>query len=624
MHKVCKRLDLVFMRKNEAHLGNPLPLDSLPETQQFVNKEKTEFLKPGNTCNSKKQAPYVGNNSSTSSQVYLLQSGGTVARSCSESIENQIFLWAMATSRKQMYGGRRGAKFESEQCECLKRFVALPPDVNISGVFNSSKRIKCDQKLTMTDDEVMDLMENPTKHMTVEIKGDLCLDKVHTPFHRCVDRSSRRECNKATNLAFDFFFTPGFLKTMRQRVQKNLYIARPQLMFRQGRLRVAFHVDKDAGSNVEYALGLIRSIKSQVHEADIIVFCDGESKIVDEYDYKQLANAGATLQVGVPTDIAWAHMVDAHIFVMSQSPFSSVPALLNEGIVVYPPQKQRMKPLKHWVLSKDLPLVMAQIGECGTLDRLPGLKDVEGPTAVPTVAPTNMPTVGAVRPTPVPTHVPTATMSYCCVCSDGSLKEAEVVILRKKGSKPHSHTSWLPDPSQYVHRCNNLAKIGCGMSVTIQGYGKCTGVAPTAVPTTAPTTGRPSVAPTAVPSTGTPTAIPTFVPTSPTMSPTATPSGVPTAIPTSKPSSDIAVTTDCCECDDGTLVSATIDDNLDASCPNQCSNLVQFKGDVVCEKHKAETKGTPRQIEKQLCVLLPCARGCPRSRAPSCNGSDGR
>lgn len=268
-----------------------------------------------------------------------------------------------------------------------------------------------------------------------------------------------------------------------------------------------------------------------------------------------------------------------------------------------------MKPLKHWVVAGDVPMIMVHVAECGTLHKLPGLSHAMGPTATPTAVPTDIPTMAVLPPSPVPTAVPTKATSHCCVCGDGSLVDSSAVILHP----------WLQKGKE-TRKCNIQ---GCGMAVTIHGYGKCSGNAPTRLPTAVPTSSTPTAAPTAAPSSDVPTAVPTKAPTLPTSSPTGAPSAAPTSLPTSRPSSNLAVTTDCCDCDDGTHVSATIDIDLNPSCPDECSKLIQFHGDVACEKRNSK-ESTPSHMQNQICILLPCATGCPRAQDPSCNSGSAK
>jgi hypothetical protein len=66
-----------------------------------------------------------------------------------------------------------------------------------------------------------------------------------------------------------------------------------------------------------------------------------------------------TLHLNTPTDLAWAHMIQAQLFVMAPSAFSLTPAYYNKGIVVYEPHRfLSEKRLGHWVTTDDLPALL--------------------------------------------------------------------------------------------------------------------------------------------------------------------------------------------------------------------------------------------------------------------------
>ena len=64
-------------------------------------------------------------------------------------------------------------------------------------------------------------------------------------------------------------------------------------------------------------------------------------------------------------DLCWAHMVEADLFVLSDSSFSFTPAYFSKGIIVWPGKTtEDVRPLGHWLLPKDLPVALAEIARC--------------------------------------------------------------------------------------------------------------------------------------------------------------------------------------------------------------------------------------------------------------------
>jgi hypothetical protein len=74
---------------------------------------------------------------------------------------------------------------------------------------------------------------------------------------------------------------------------------------------------------------------------------------------------GCVLHLDDPTDIVWAHMVQAQILVIAPSAFSLVPAYYNKGIVVYAKQKfQSARRLGHWVTAAELIVLLPRVAVC--------------------------------------------------------------------------------------------------------------------------------------------------------------------------------------------------------------------------------------------------------------------
>jgi hypothetical protein len=58
-------------------------------------------------------------------------------------------------------------------------------------------------------------------------------------------------------------------------------------------------------------------------------------------------------------------MIQAQLFVMAPSAFSSLPAYYNKGIVVYEKdQFQSARRLGHWLTAQDLFVLLKQIAAC--------------------------------------------------------------------------------------------------------------------------------------------------------------------------------------------------------------------------------------------------------------------
>jgi hypothetical protein len=113
---------------------------------------------------------------------------------------------------------------------------------------------------------------------------------------------------------------------------------------------------------MEYYISIVAIIRKHIPTADIHVFSEGERR-----HFEQFARAGCSLHLGSATDLAWAHMIQAQLFVMAPSAFSMAPALYAKGLVLFvsdPDDGHYIRPLRHWLSKEDLPAILEQITSC--------------------------------------------------------------------------------------------------------------------------------------------------------------------------------------------------------------------------------------------------------------------
>jgi hypothetical protein len=125
-------------------------------------------------------------------------------------------------------------------------------------------------------------------------------------------------CKQVPFLHYDNFFTPKFREMMWKAIEPNLKLIANQLQFNPKKFRVALHVrrgdvnveTKDRWLPVDYYTKLVKTIRKYA-DADIHLFSQG-----DAAPFKDLAALQVKLHLDTATDIAWAHMIEAQLFVM--------------------------------------------------------------------------------------------------------------------------------------------------------------------------------------------------------------------------------------------------------------------------------------------------------------------
>jgi hypothetical protein len=162
--------------------------------------------------------------------------------------------------------------------------------------------------------------------------------------------------------------TPSFRRLLWAAVKPNLVLLQPHMRFVPGKFSVAMHIRRgdvtatSGGSKRWVSVGfyekLVLLLRRQLHQhADIHIISQGDKQI-----FSWFVQHSCTLHLDTPTDLAWAHMIQAQLFVMAPSAFSLTPAYYNKAIVVYEPHAfLSEKRLGHWITAADLPHLLDRI-----------------------------------------------------------------------------------------------------------------------------------------------------------------------------------------------------------------------------------------------------------------------
>ena len=167
---------------------------------------------------------------------------------------------------------------------------------------------------------------------------------------RCVIEAEHylRYCNK----------DPDAWERVMPELRRKFWLNKQPRARQDGALRVAVHMrrgDVSAGNkkvarnftpNTTFVntLTRLRSLLASMGQAlQIEVFSQGDPKM-----FADLAALGAELRLDAPALDTHRGLVEADILVMSKGAFSYTAALLNEGVVLYDPQKYRA--LQDWVV----------------------------------------------------------------------------------------------------------------------------------------------------------------------------------------------------------------------------------------------------------------------------------
>merc|ERR1712129_312647 len=129
---------------------------------------------------------------------------------------------------------------------------------------------------------------------------------------------------------------------------------RPAPMYKPGKAIVAIHIrrgdikreDSRATPN-EYYYELIDSIQRILPNAEFHIFSSTknilayiDSPLWFSRDFDGYRERGATVHLDDDSLLTpWVHLIRAHVFVMSKSSFSYVPAVLNSNCLVHPGDK---------------------------------------------------------------------------------------------------------------------------------------------------------------------------------------------------------------------------------------------------------------------------------------------
>mmetsp|Transcript_26738 Transcript_26738/g.83342 ORF Transcript_26738/g.83342 Transcript_26738/m.83342 type:complete len:280 (+) Transcript_26738:112-951(+) len=111
---------------------------------------------------------------------------------------------------------------------------------------------------------------------------------------------------------------------------------------------------RDAGRLIpdEWYFDMLRAIRQHAPAVDVHVFSSTEGFYRRE-DFRGYERRGARVHLDGDPLRAWAFCSRAHIFVMSASAFSYVPAVLNPGCVIYPRHFPHALFLAHWLDGGD-------------------------------------------------------------------------------------------------------------------------------------------------------------------------------------------------------------------------------------------------------------------------------
>ena len=156
----------------------------------------------------------------------------------------------------------------------------------------------------------------------VEVKSpwnSVCLDEISTTGCKCGDRDDPK-CRAVRYLQYDHFFTPKFRKLMWAGILPNLKRVASQLQFDPSKFRVALHVRRGDVTRKhghssrylpqDYYHKIVKTIRAHL-DADVHLFSQGNPA-----DFGEMAALGVKLHLNTATDIAWAHMIEAQLFVM--------------------------------------------------------------------------------------------------------------------------------------------------------------------------------------------------------------------------------------------------------------------------------------------------------------------